>query len=190
MHDDDRLVQRQVRDERWRDLMRAAQGGNSFAYARLLEELTPVVRGMVRRKWHNLNDVEDIVQDVLLSVHLVRHTYDASRPFGPWLGTITSRRIADFARKVVARQANETTVETMPETFSVDDTKTDQDASDDRGEVLRALAGLSPPQRQAIELMKLRGLSLEEASAVTGKSVTALKVTVHRAMKVMRRILE
>lgn len=128
--------------------------------------------------------------DILLSIHVVRHTYDPGRPFGPWLATITARRIADAARRVSTRSANETTVDVMPETFSQDETKSDQDALDDQGEVNRALAGLSAPQREAIELMKLRGLSLEEASVVTGKSVSSLKVTVHRAMKVMRRILE
>jgi len=181
---------RAARDERWRGLMRAAQDGDNSAYARLLADVLPVVRAMVRRKWRSANDVEDIVQDVLLSIHVVRHTYDPGRPFGPWLSTITARRIADAARRASSRSANETTVETMPETSSHDETKSDQDVVDDQGEIQRALAGLSPPQRQAIELMKIHGLSLEEASAVTGKSVSALKVTVHRAMKVMRRILK
>lgn len=179
-----------ARDERWRDLMRAAQDGDKSAYSHLLAELLPVVRSAVRRKWRNANDVEDIVQDILLSIHVVRHTYDPGRPFGPWLSTITARRIADAARRGASRSANETTVDVMPETSSQDEAKSDHDVLDDQGEVARALAGLSPPQRQAVELMKLQGLSLEEASEVTGKSVTALKVTVHRAMKVMRRILE
>lgn len=182
--------ERGERDERWRSLMRAAQDGDSHAYASLLKEVLPVVRGAVRRRWRNANDVEDIVQDILLSIHVVRHTYDPGRPFGPWLATITARRIADAARRVSTRTANETTVDVMPETFSQDETKSDQEALDDQGEVNRALAGLSASQREAIELMKLRGLSLEEASVVTGKSVSSLKVTVHRAMKVMRRILE
>ena len=180
---------RAARDELWRDWMRAAQDGDNSAYTRLLADILPVVRAMVRRKWRNANDVEDIVQDVLLSIHVVRHTYDPGRPFGPWLSTITARRIADAARRTSARSANETTVEIMPETSLQDETKSDQDVLDDHGEIQRALAGLSATQRQAIKLMKIQGLSLEEASAVTGKSVSALKVTVHRAMTVMRRIL-
>lgn len=179
-----------AREAQWCELMRAAQDGNSTAYARLLADILPVVRAMVRRRWRNANDIEDIVQDILLSIHVVRHTYDPSRPFGPWLSTIAARRIADAARRASSRSANETTVEIMPETSSQDETKSDHYNVADQGEIERALAGLSAPQRQAIELMKLQGLSLEEASAVTGKSVSALKVTVHRAMKVMRRILE
>lgn len=181
---------RTVRDQHWRDLMQSAQDGDQAAYARLLGEILPVLRATVRRKWRNPNDVEDIVQDILLSIHVVRHTYDPGRPFGPWLATITARRVADAAQRASSRAVNETTVEVMPETSSQDGTKYDQDRLDDQGEVRRAMAGLSASQQQAIELMKIRGLSLEEASVATGKSVSSLKVTVHRAMKAMRRILE
>lgn len=190
MRNDANSAIRLARDERWRNLMRAAQDGDSAAYARLLEELVPMLRGMVRHKWRNPSDAEDIVQDILLSVHLVRQTYDPARPIGPWLATIASRRIADAARRASSRAANETTVETMPETFAGAATKTEQDASDDQREVRRALAGLPAPQRQAIELMKLEGLSLAEASRATGKSIAALKVTIHRATRAMRRMLE
>lgn len=190
MRDDAISAIRLARDKRWQGLMRAAQDGDNAAYSRLLEELVPALRAMVRRKWHNPNDVEDIVQEILLSVHSVRHTYDPARPFSPWLATIVSRRIADAARRASARSANETTVETMPETYSGLETKSQQDVSDDGHEVRRALAALPAAQRRAVELMKLEGLSLAEASYATGKSVASLKITVHRAMKAMQRMLE
>jgi len=177
---------RQANEERWCALMRAAQDGDGAAYARLLSELLPMLRRVVHRKWRSAQDVEDIVQDVLLSVHAVRQTYDPRRPFMPWLMTITSRRIADAARKASARRANETTVDVMPETSAGDEAKNPHDSSDDQDAIRRALSLLSPGQRQAIELLKLKGLSLQEASAATGKSVASLKVTVHRAVKAMR----
>lgn len=177
-----------VRDQRWRELMRAAQDGDNAAYGRLLSEILPLLRRVVARKWRS--DADDIVQEILLSVHAVRHTYDPARAFMPWLMTIASRRIADAARRSYARAANETTVETMPETFDGDETKNEQDRSDDQDSVRHAMAGLSEGQRQAVELLKLQGLSLEEASSVTGKSVSSLKVSVHRALKAMRQALE
>lgn len=180
----------EARDRNWRTLMRAAQDGNSAAYSRLLTEILPVLRRMVTRKWRAAQDVDDIVQEILLSVHAVRHTYDPARAFMPWLVTIAARRIADAARRGAARSANETTVATMPETFDVDETKNEQDRSDDQGAIAHAMSGLPRGQRQAVEFLKLKGLSLEEASAVTGKSVTALKVTMHRALKAMRKALE
>ncbi len=181
---------RLAREEHWRELMRRAQDGDSAAYSELLTDLLPALRGMVRRRWRSQQDVEDIVQDILLSLHSVRHTFDPSRPFLPWLLTIAKRRIADAARRLSSRAANETTVEVMPETFAGDDTKSAQDASDDQEALRVALATLPDSQREAVELMKLQGLSLLEASRKTGKSVPALKVSVHRAVKAMREVLE
>ena len=178
----------EARDTNWRALMRAAQDGDGAAYSRLLSEILPLLRRVAARKWPG--EADGIVQEILLSVHAVRHTYDPARPFMPWLMTIASRRIADAARRSYARAANETTVEVMPETFDGDETKNEQDRSDDQDAIRHAMAALPEGQRQAVELLKLKGLSLEEASAATGKSVTALKVTVHRALKAMRQALE
>lgn len=180
----------EARDKNWRELMRAAQDGDGAAYSRLLCEILPLLRRMVARKWRAAQDVDDIVQDILLSVHAVRHTYDPARAFMPWLMTIAARRIADAARRSSARSAHEATVETMPETFDADETKSEQDRSDDHGTIVHAMSGLPHGQRQAVEFLKLKGLSLEEASAATGKSVASLRVTMHRALKAMRKALE
>jgi RNA polymerase sigma-70 factor (ECF subfamily) len=170
--------------------MRSTQDGDRKAYSQLLSELLPLLRRVVTQKWPNASDNEDVVQEVLVSLHTVRHTYDSSRPFMPWLMTIASRRIADAARRRYARSANETTVDVMPETFSGDDAKTEQEVNDDREALRQAMAILPDGQREAIELLKIQGLSLEEASQVTGKSVASLKVGVHRAIKRMRQSLE
>ena len=175
--------------ESWNDLMRAAQDGDSAAYARLLSEILPLLRRLVLKKWRNSQDAEDIVQEILLSVHAVRHTYDPRRPFMPWLMTITTRRIADAARKAAARAANETTVSAMPETFSGVEAKKQEDARDDKEGLRWAISMLPSGHREAIELIKIKGLSLREASSATGKSVTALKVTIHRAVKTLRQRL-
>ena len=99
-----------ARDENWRALMRAAQDGSGAAYSHLLSEILPLLRRLVARKWRNSQDVDDIAQEILLSVHAVRHTYDPARAFMPWLMTIASRRIADAARRSSARMANETKI--------------------------------------------------------------------------------
>jgi RNA polymerase sigma-70 factor (ECF subfamily) len=179
-----------AREQRWRELMRAAQDGDGEAYARLLSEILPMLRRAVAYKWPRAPDVEDVVQEILLSVHTVRHTYDPARPFMPWLMTIAARRTIDALRRGTRRNANETTVDVKPETFSEDQPKIEQETSDDQDAIRRAMAQLPDGQRRAVELTKLRGLSLQEASAVTGKSVASLKVSVHRAVKAMRELLE
>lgn len=170
--------------------MRAAQGGDQKAYLELLNEILPTLRRYVQRRVRDPSSSEDVVQEILISIHSVRHTYDPSRPFGPWLMTIAQRRTVDMVRRMIGRARHETTVDVMPETFSADDTKSGQENSDDQADVQYALSALSASQRQAVELTKLQGLSLEEASKVSGRSVTALKVAVHRALKDMRHALQ
>lgn len=87
--------------EDWGRLMAAAQSGDSSAYARLLREILPYVRAIVRRHHSTPDRVEDVVQDVLLTIHRIRHTYDPSRPFTAWLGAITHRRSVDAIRRKV-----------------------------------------------------------------------------------------
>src|SRR5262245_9903791 len=102
-------------DEHLAALMRAAQSGDAGAYTGLLAEIAPRIRRVVRsqRRFLSNEDIEDLVQEVLLSMHAVRATYDPDRPFMPWLMAITRNRLADSARRH-ARRAREMLVEDMP----------------------------------------------------------------------------
>ncbi len=91
----------------WSELMARAQAGDKVAYRRLLEDVTPYLRSLVARHALLVGEIEDVVQDVLLTVHAVRHAYDPSRPFGPWLLAITRRRIVDRLRRRGGRAAAE-----------------------------------------------------------------------------------
>ncbi len=170
-------------------LMAAAQAGDIAAYQRLLKEITPRVRSVVRqsRRFFQPQDVEDLVQETLLSLHAVRATYDPKRPFMPWLMAITRNRLADGARRYARRTLREASVE--PVTLS--DVPANRDAEEYRDpEALRqAIVRLPLRQRQAIEMLKLREMSLKDASVATGTSIGALKVSVHRAVANLRRLL-
>ena len=106
-------------DTRLASLMRSAQTGDAEAYVTLMQELAIRVRRMVRRRRAFLEDadVEDLVQDVLLSVHVVRATYDATRPFLPWLLAITRNRLVDAARRHTRHAAREVIIEDLDVTF-------------------------------------------------------------------------
>jgi RNA polymerase sigma factor (sigma-70 family) len=177
-------------DEQLRLLMRAAQSGNADAYRALLTAVTPRIRRIVRarRGFLDLADTEDIVQDVLLSVHAVLATYDPSRPFMPWLLAIVRNRLADAARRYRRHHMHETQVDDVQVTFREIATNTTDEGPEDVQALERAIRALPAAQRQAIELLKLQEMSLKEASAATGTSVTALKVATHRAMLSLRRI--
>lgn len=164
--------------------MRAAQGGDASAYRQLLGEVAAAVRRMVIHRWGRVDDLDDVVQDVLLSIHSVRQTYDPARPFMPWLIAIVRNRMADAARRHARRTAHEVAVEFLPETFS--DDATNLDGIGDPEMLRRAIAELPAGQRQAVELLKLGEMSLKEASAASGQSVAALKVAMHRALKALK----
>lgn len=171
--------------------MRAAQDGDSAAYLRLLQEVTPLLRRVVRqqRKFLQPCDVEDLVQDILLSLHSVRATYDPARPFLPWLLTIARNRMVDGSRRQIRRTANEISVAEYPETFSEAPTNTLETRYGDREALHKAIGQLPSGQRRAVEMLKLREMSLKEAASESGMSVVALKVAVHRGMNTLRRAL-
>src|SRR2546421_2162566 len=108
-----------IPDNHFGELMRAAQAGDAAAYVRLLEEITPRLRNIVRaqRRFLETEDIEDLVQDVLLSVHAVRATYDPQRPFIPWLLAIMRNRLADGGRRHARGAAHEVSVENLAVTF-------------------------------------------------------------------------
>jgi RNA polymerase sigma-70 factor (ECF subfamily) len=178
-------------ESRLAGLMRAAQDGESGAYTELLRASATLVRGDIRRRmrWLQAQEVEDLVQDVLLSLHSVRATYDPARPFLPWLMTIARNRVADGARRYARRSANEVIVDELPETFSEDATNIPGEGYGDPEALRQALQKLPAAQRQAVEMLKMREMSLKEASATTGMSVGALKVAVHRAVAALRKAL-
>src|SRR5262245_12631523 len=179
------------RDQRFALLMRATQAGDREAYARLLHELIPLFRRAVRRQRALLKpqDAEDLVQDILLSLHEARRTYDPSRPFLPWVMAIARNRVADGARRYMNRSAHEVVVDRPPETFSDADPNTVDGPYGDPEALRLAVKALPDGQRRAVELLKLREVSLKEAAAHSGASIAALKVSVHRGMTALRRML-
>ena len=182
----------ETNEKRLASLMRSAQGGDADAYSALMQELAVRVRQIVRHRRSFLEraDVEDLVQDVLLSVHAVRSTYDATRPFIPWLLAITRNRLADAARRYARHGAHEVAVDDLDVTFFSEQTNTMTATYGDPDALKEAIADLPAGQRSAIEMLKLKEMSLKEAAAASGTSVGALKVATHRAMDALRRKLK
>jgi RNA polymerase sigma-70 factor (ECF subfamily) len=91
------------RDVDWGDLMRAANGGDTAAYNRLLTRLAPAVRAVARRGLGRAGlgpeEAEDVVQETLLAIHLKRHTWDPSLPLGPWVRAIARNKLIDSMRR-------------------------------------------------------------------------------------------
>lgn len=176
-----------IPDVDWAILMARAQHGDRRAYHRLLQEIAPYLRSLAARRHRDPNDAEDAVQDILLTIHSIRQTYDPARPFGPWLVTIANRRFIDRLRRQGRIRARETPLTTEHETFSEPPANIEE--STDQRELEGAIVKLPPGQQQAIRLLKLKEMSLKEAAVVSGMSITSLKVNTHRALKSLRKML-
>ena len=173
----------------WSILMARAQDGDRAAYRRLLGEIAPYLRALAARRHRDPSDAEDAVQDILLTLHAIRHTYDPTRPFGPWLATIANHhRLIDRLRRQGRLRSRETALMPEHETFSADQANLNEGVLD-RRDLQKAVEKLPTAQRQAVRLLKLEERSLKEAAAISGMSIASLKVATHRALKSLRRVL-
>ncbi len=177
-----------VHPDEWSALMARAQDGDAHAYRRLLTAITPYLRAISGRAHRNPSDAEDSVQDILLTVHAVRHTYDPTRPFKPWLAGIAQHRVGDRLRRRARMSAREVSLALEHEAFAAPDNQEADRAFDQRGLHI-ALQTLPKGQLLAVTMTKLREMSLHDAAAETGVSVGALKVATHRGMQALRRLL-
>ena len=158
----------------WGVLMVAAQGGDGVAYRRLLTEIDPWLRRFYARRLPPAT-VEDAAQDALIAIHTKRHTFEAGRPFRPWLAAVARYRWIDRLRAM----ARDTTDALGDHEIAVADHET---AVTSASVLHRLLAELKPAQASVIRLVKLDGCSIEEASAATGQSASLVKVNIHRGL--------
>jgi RNA polymerase sigma factor (sigma-70 family) len=177
-------------DDTWRTLMQAAQAGDRLSYEQLLHDIVPFVRKLARRHCRQPQDLEEAVQETLLTVHRVRHTYDPRRPFSPWLAAISQRRTIDILRRRQRISHYESLDMQAVETFAAPATNPEVEGASSAAEVQELLMQLPARQREALETLKLRELSLSEASRASGQSVGALKVNTHRALKALRALMQ
>lgn len=164
--------------------MAAAQEGDRASYERLLRELLPVIRGLVRARIPETSAAEDVVQNVLLSIHRARHTYRPERPFGPWLRAIARNASADHGRARWRRARREVPLDSVPEPEAPLE-RASGDLALSPG-LAAALEELPASQREAVELLHLRGLSVAEAAVRVGVTPGALKVRAHRGYQALR----
>ena len=172
-------------DESWGELLAAAQGGDADAYRLFLKSIIPFVRAIAQRRGQSADLTDDIVQDVLLTVHRVRHTYRPGWPVKPWLAAIATRRSIDALRRQGRVGAREVHHQPAYETYA-DPAANKEDAADAADTLARMTSTLSAGQKEALDLVKLKEMSLVEASAASGQSVASLKVNIHRAIKKLR----
>jgi RNA polymerase sigma factor (sigma-70 family) len=171
------------REEEWTILMRAAMAGDAHAYRQFLLLVTPHLRSMARSHQRRFNvsdaDVEDVVQEVLLTVHLKRGTWDSSRPIGPWLAAIVRNKLVDSIRR--RGRSVYVPIEDVIDTLQVEEPSGGH-GTDDIDFLLRKL---KPRQQHIVRSISLNGCSIQETAGSLRMSEVAVRVALHRALKAL-----
>jgi RNA polymerase sigma-70 factor (ECF subfamily) len=162
--------------------MRAAISGDAAAYRRFLVAVAPHLRAMARHRCRiagaSEGDVEDIVQEVLLAIHLKRGTWDQSRPIGPWISAIVRNKLVDTLR----RRGRHVTV---PIDEVIDTLGAEDDADASPGEIDGLLAQLKIRQREIVKSISIDGSSVRETADRLHMTEGAVRVALHRALKTL-----
>lgn len=157
-----------------------AQSGDEAAYRQCLRLLATRLRAYLKRRLYAVpNEVEDLLQETLLALHLQRGSYDPSLPVSAWALAIARHKLVDLWRRRGRRDNLHEAIDEVDEWLLAADPD-DGGAARDLDQLLRRLPAA---QRQAIVLTKVEGLSVAEAAARTGASESAIKVQVHRGLK-------
>lgn len=170
-----------AREEQWADWMRGAIKGDTQAYNRFLTAVTPHLRAMARRRCEQLgafpSEAEDVVQEVLLAVHLKRGTWDPARPIGPWLSIIVRNKLIDSLRRR-GRRVN-VPIEDVIDTLEAEQPNDGLDMLDAE----HLLERLKDPQRDIVRSISMQGKSIRDVAERLKMTEGAVRVALHRALK-------
>ena len=177
-------------DEQLRNLAERANNGDARAYRKLLEKSRPLILNFLTKRLGSNPVCEDICQEVLVAIHKARHTYDPSRPYSPWLFTITKYKYVDYVRRWAKKEGREVVDDALLLNIVKDCNQNDGSHELKEEKLTEALNTLPEKYKEAVRLIKIEGFSVEEASDKLGISQSNLKVTVHRGFKMLKKSWE
>ena len=160
-------------------LMERARSGDREAVYALFKEIGPLITRFLHRRMADRSELEDVCQEVLIAVYRSRHTYDSSRPFEPWLFAIARKVSVEHLRRSRRQIGLEIQTDDLPEVRA-------ETGASLAIELRQALERLPPAQIEAVNLTKVLGLSVDEASRRAGTTVGSMKVRVHRAYEALK----
>jgi RNA polymerase sigma-70 factor (ECF subfamily) len=173
-------------ETRLRELLLKGRAGDAQAHRAFLTEAAAALRGYFRNRLRGApEDAEDLVQETIIALFTKAHTYDPAYPLTPWLYAIARYRLIDHLRRAKRRGAH-IPIEEAPDSVLA---QPEQDSADARRDVASLLALLPEKQRTAIRLIKLEQKSVREAAALTGWSESDIKVSAHRGVKALAKLM-
>jgi RNA polymerase sigma-70 factor (ECF subfamily) len=178
------VPQQNETEQRLRPLMIRGLEGDSAAHRELLGVLGRYLRGyFARRIGTTTAELEDLVQETLLAVHLKRDSYDRSLPFTPWAYALARYKLIDHFRR--RHRSIHIPLEEAEALFAADN----PEEGALRTDLDRLLQRLPDRQRSLVEDVKLQGLSVEEAARKRGVTAVSARVMLHRTLKWLNQAL-
>jgi RNA polymerase sigma-70 factor, ECF subfamily len=168
----------------YEDLMRNALAGDGRAYQTVLSETTRFLRPYLIKRLNNPTQVEDVLQEILLSIHKARATYDGARPYKPWAFAIAKFRLTDHLRALYSDKLRHTEELSVAEHISATDDVTEEGISYES--IKQEIDKLPTKQAQILTMIHHQGFTSKEVAARIGMTETAVKVAAHRAYKVLK----
>lgn len=173
-----------------RPVFLAALAGDAAAYRLFLDSISVRLRGylrgmLARSGRHEPSEVEDVLQETLLALHLSQHTYDRASPVTAWAHAIARYKLVDHLRRTGRHAGN---LPLDDEAYQLAE-PADGAASDARLDLERAMAVLPERTRRLVDRVKLQGASVAEAAQATGMTENAAKVAIHRGLQAMAKFL-
>lgn len=170
----------------WGKLLAAANSGDSRAYAHFLRTVTPVLRGVVRAKGFALGEAgcEDVLQEVLLAVHLKRYTWQAGAPVRPWLYAITRYKVVDAFR--ARGRGIDLPIDEVSDDLAADAGQDPTEAAD----MAKMIGMLDGRSAKIVQMIGMDGASAVETGQALNMSEGAVRVALHRAFKALAALRE
>lgn len=174
------------RDDGWEVLLARANDGDGAAFGRFLTAVTPTLRAVIRRRGEGLPpDLhEDILQEVLLAIHLKRQTWRRDAPLRPWLYALARYKVVDAFRRrgATVTLPIEDFADVLPEESAA------APLSGRDAEVM--LAQIDTRSAMLVRAVALDGKTAEEAGESVGLNAGAARVALHRAMRRLSGVAE
>jgi RNA polymerase sigma-70 factor, ECF subfamily len=178
-----------TREEQLKNLFLLAKENNEYAYTALLQEISELLRAYLMKimspKIRSKEYAEDLVQDILITIHRKRDLYSPELPFLPWVYAIAKYRFIDSLR---ADSRKPDLVEWIEKLDTRVDTRVfePQMSFSDQKDTCVLLEKLTPQQKSILTMAKVDEVPLKEIAEHFKMSVSSVKVTIHRVLKNLR----
>ena len=174
------------------ELVRAAAGGDTEAFARLVRTYENKIYSLAFRMCGSADDASDIAQEAFLAAWRGLPFFRGDSGFATWLYRLTSNAAIDYLRRQKKQRGDMSLDDEELGLDAVDTGPGPQDAAERtevRSVVAAGLQELSEGHRQVLVLREIQGLSYEEIADVLEVDLGTVKSRISRARSALRKIL-